>query len=81
MTLGWDVWSSLIRGEDTQAIYNYGQGIYLGHTLLYVKEVTRNVISPDHECVPVAVPVQRKPRTTGPLVTHLPHHGCVVLLI
>ena len=69
------------KGEDNQAIYNHGQGIYLGHTLLYVKEVTRNVISPDHECVPVAVPIQCKPRTTGPLVAHLPHHGCVVLLI
>ena len=58
------------KEEDTQAVWNNGQGIPLGHPLISVREVNRPIDRLDHQSVPVAVEVTCKPRTTGPLVEH-----------
>ena len=36
------------KGEDTQVIYDHGQGISLGKSLLAVEEVTHPFVRPDH---------------------------------
>ena len=46
-----------------------------------MKEVTRPIACPDHQCGPVTVAVKYKLYTTFPLMVHRPHHGCAVLLI
>ena len=42
----------------------------MGHPFIALKEVTRPVSCPDHQCGPVAVSVEYKPRATGPIVAH-----------
>ena len=69
------------EGEDTQTIRHHRQWISLGHPLLPVEEALLPVARPDHQCGPVAVAVEYKPRTTRPLVAHRPHHVCAVLII
>ena len=51
------------------------------HSLITEEEVTRSISRPDHQCGSVELAVEYKPRTNGPLMPHLPHHGCAVLLI
>ena len=46
------------KGEYPQAICDYGQGFFLGHPLLSVKEVNRPVTRPDHHCGPVEVEIE-----------------------
>ena len=69
------------KGEDPQAIGDHDQEVPLCHPLLSVKEVTRPISCPDQQGGPVAVSVECKPRTIGPLVAHRPQHGGAVLII
>ena len=67
--------------EDYQPIIHHCQWISWGHSLLTEEEVTRLISCPDHQHVPVALAVECELRTTGPLMPHLPQHGCAFLLI
>ena len=67
--------------EDSYPILHYIQWLYLGHSLLTEEEVNHPISRPDHQRGLVAVAVECEPRTTTPLMPHLPQHGFTVLLI
>ena len=49
------------EGEDSQPIRHHHQWISMGHSVLNVKEVTRPISLPSHQCGPVAVIVECEP--------------------
>ena len=71
----------LDEGEDSQTILHHLQWISLGYSLLTEEEVTCPISRPDHQCGPMLVAVEWKPRTTEPLMPRRPQHGCAVLLV
>ena len=67
--------------EDSDPVRNHRKWVALGETLLTVKEVPcANAIS-DHQYGAVAVSVEGELHYTGPLISELPQHDGLVLLI
>ena len=71
----------LDEGEDSQTILHHLQWISLGYSLLTKEEVNRPITLPGRQSSPLAVSVECKQRTTGPIKPHRPKHGYAALLV